>query len=62
MRSATHTGREPEAILQEIYATIFVCNLRQLLINEAQLHVNQQIKESTRPHKYEQKQGCRPNK
>lgn len=45
----------PEAILQDIYATMFVYNLRQLLINEAQLIVNQQVKESTRPIKYEQK-------
>ncbi len=45
----------PETILQDIYATIFVYNLRQLLINEAQLLVNQKVKESTRPIKYEQK-------
>lgn len=49
------SGLKPEGILQEIYATIFVYNLRQLLINDAQILVNQQIKESIRPPKQEQK-------
>lgn len=49
------SGLKPEGILQEIYATIFVYNLRQLLINDAQILVNQQIKESTKPPKQEQK-------
>jgi hypothetical protein len=49
------SGLKPEAILQEIYATMFAYNLRQLLINEAQLLVNEQVKETTRPIKYEQK-------
>ncbi len=54
------SGLKPEGILQKIYATgrhsvIFVYNLRQLLINEAQILVNQQIKESIRPPKQEQK-------
>ena len=36
------SGIKPNAILQEIYACIFVYNLRQLLINEAQLIVNEE--------------------
>jgi hypothetical protein len=49
------SGLKPEAILQDIYATIFVYNLRQLLINEAQLLINEQVKENIKPNKYEQK-------
>jgi hypothetical protein len=49
------SGLKPEAILQDIYATMFVYNLRQLLINEAQLLVNEQVKENIKPNKYEQK-------
>jgi hypothetical protein len=37
------SGLKPEAILQEIYATMFAYNLRQLLINEAQSLVNEQV-------------------
>jgi len=48
------SGLKPSAILQDIYATIFVYNLRQLLINEAQLIVNEQVNESIKA-KYEQK-------
>jgi IS4 transposase len=40
------SGLKPEAILQDIYASMFVYNLRQLLINEAQLLVNQQVKKT----------------
>lgn len=49
------SGLKPEAILQEIYASMFVYNFRNLLINQAQELVNEQVKESTRPIKYEQK-------
>lgn len=49
------SGLKPEAILQDIYATIFVYNLRKLLINEAQLLINEQVKENIKPNKYEQK-------
>ena len=53
------SGLKPEAILQDIYATIFVYNLRQMLINEAQLVVNEEVKEKAimgKPlNKYEQK-------
>jgi Transposase DDE domain len=48
------SGLKPAAILQDIYATMFVYNLRQLLINEVQLIVNEQVKESIRA-KYKQK-------
>jgi hypothetical protein len=42
------SGLKPEAILQDIYATIFVYHLRRLLTNEAQDMVNEQVKESKR--------------
>ena len=42
------SGIKSEAILQDIYATMFVYNLRQLLTNEAQQLVDEQIKESKR--------------
>jgi hypothetical protein len=48
------SGLKPQAILQDIYATTFVYNLRQLFINEAQLLVNKQVKESIKA-KYKQK-------
>jgi hypothetical protein len=48
------SGLKPEAILQDVYATIFVYNLRQLLVNEAQLIVNEQVKEIIKV-KHEQK-------
>ena len=40
------SGLKPEAILQDIYATLFIYNLRQLLINESQEIVNEQVIES----------------
>jgi hypothetical protein len=36
------SGLKPEAILQDVYATIFVHNLQQLFINQAQITVNEQ--------------------
>ena len=48
------SGLKPQAILQDIYATMFVYNLCQLFINEAQLLVNKQVKESIKA-KYKQK-------
>ncbi len=48
------SGLKPAAILQDVYATIFVYTLRQLLINEAQTIVNEQVKESIKV-KHEQK-------
>jgi hypothetical protein len=48
------SGLKPAAILQDIYASMFVYNLRQLLINESQKIVNEQVKESIKA-KHEQK-------
>ena len=48
------SGLKPEAILQDMYATMFTYNLRRLLTNEAQDIVNEQVKESKRV-KYPQK-------
>jgi Transposase DDE domain len=48
------SGIKPEAILQDMHATVFVYNLRRLLMNDAQSVVNESIKESTRA-KYPQK-------
>lgn len=45
------TGLKPEAILQDIYATIFTHNLQQIFVNEAQEIVNEQHNESNK-HKY----------
>lgn len=43
-----YSGLKPEAILQDSYATMFVYNLRRLLMNEAQNRVNEDMKESKR--------------
>jgi hypothetical protein len=40
------SGLKPQAILQDIYATIFTFNLHQLFVNEAQVIVNQEHKPS----------------
>jgi hypothetical protein len=49
------SGMKPEAILQDVYASMFVYNLRQLLVNEAQLIVNEKVKQKIITSKYEQK-------
>jgi hypothetical protein len=43
-----YSGLKPEAILQDSYATMFVYNLRRLLTNEAQIIVNEEVKESSK--------------
>jgi len=49
------SGLKPEAILQDVYATFFVYNFRQLLINESQIIINEQVKEEKSKCKHEQK-------
>lgn len=49
------SGLKPEAVLQDVYATMFVYNLRQLLINEAQILVDQKVTKNKRPSKHGQK-------
>lgn len=49
------SGLKPEAILQDIYASMFVYNLRNLLINQAQELVNEQVRDTTIPIKHKQK-------
>lgn len=44
------SGQKPQAILQDIYATIFTHNLQQIFVNEAQEVVNQQHKELNKYH------------
>jgi hypothetical protein len=48
------SGLKPAAILQDLYASFFVYNFRQVFINEAQKIVNQQVEEKEEP-QYEQK-------
>jgi len=43
------SGLKPAAILQDLYASFFVYNLRQVFINEAQQIVNQQVEEKEEP-------------
>jgi hypothetical protein len=43
------SGLKPAAILQDLYASFFVYNLRQIFINESQQIVNQQVEEKEKP-------------
>ncbi|MCU0447063.1 MAG: IS4 family transposase [Microscillaceae bacterium] len=43
------SGLKPLAIAQEVYATMFVYNLRQLLINEAQIQVDEGLENRPKP-------------
>lgn len=43
------SGLKPLAIAQEVYATMFIYNLRQLLIQEAQAQVDERLENSPKP-------------
>ena len=58
LKMMVFSGLKPAAILQDIHATMFVYNLRQLFINHAQLIVEQEVTDKIvkkKEHNYEQK-------